>query len=283
MKKTMIITDSCSDISGFEINNKDIIVVPMTITMNGDEYKDGQTIDKPTFYKKLSEADIFPKTSQPSPQDFAEHFNLAKSQKIDVVVITISNALSGTLQSVNMAKEIVEYDNIYIVDSLSATSGERVLIDVAIKMRDEGKKGLEIYQELETIKNKINVFAMIDTLEYLHKGGRLTKTQARIGELINLKPIVTISNEGRIVVCDKALGKHRANKAIMKLVKNNPINNNYPVYFVYSVDLESCNNLVKQIQQIYPISSDNINITEIGPTIGSHIGPGAFGIIYIGN
>ncbi|WP_138269161.1 DegV family protein [Anaerofustis stercorihominis] len=275
-----ILTDSSSDYEAYEIKEKNIEVVPIAVSFGEEHYLDGVDLDKDTFYKKLESSSEFPKTAQPTPNEFLEYFNKAKENNDDLVVILLSSGLSGTVQSANIAKDMCEYDNIFIIDSVHAVTGVRMLVDSAIKLRDEGKSGKEIYNEILVLTTKVRSVVMVDTLEYLHKGGRLTKAQATLGEAVNMKPIISIDELGKLYMKDKSLGKTRAYKKIIKLFKSFDIDTSYPVYFPYSNEKSNCEELVKKLKAM-DIDVDEKYMYNIGPTVGAHLGSGTFGFTMV--
>ena len=173
--KTRIIVDSTTDLIP-EIKNR-VNVVPLTVRFDTEEFIDGVTIDHKTFYEKLIETDIVPTTSQATPDAFMKEFEKAKEAGESAVVITVSSKFSGTYQSATIAAE--DYENIYIVDSGSVAIGSSILVELAVKLLDEGLEAKEIVEKLEEVKNKIVIVALVDTLEYLKKGGRVSKTVYR--------------------------------------------------------------------------------------------------------
>ena len=275
-----ILVDSTADFSAMEIEKRQITCIPMTVAFGNEQYTDGVNLTKEEFFVKLMNEKDFPKTSQPSPARFAEYFEQAKENGDDVVAILISGALSGTIQSATIAKDIAEHDGVYIVDSKSATLGIRLLVDRAVRMRDQGKSAQEIVDTLEDLKPRIRLYAGLDTLEYLQKGGRISKAAASIGRLAGIKPIVTISQEGEVAVCGKQRGNKHVFRQIIKYVEADMPDENYPVYFLYSADKKNCISFIQTMQK-NGLDFGKIKTREIGPTIGSHIGPGAFGIVYI--
>lgn len=275
-----ILTDSSSDYEQNEIKEKDILFVPIMVSFDEEHYYDGVDIDKDTFYDKLLNTDIFPKTAQPAPREFLKYFHEAKEAGDDIIAILLSSGLSGTVQSANIAKQISDYDNIFIIDSVHAVTGVRLLVDTAVKLRDEGLSGKEIYEKLSYLVTKLRSVVMVDTLEYLHKGGRLTKAQAALGEAVNMKPIISIDSEGKLFMKDKSLGKARAYKKMVKEYQKIDRDINYPAYFPYSNEKENCEELIKRLKSI----DENINendIYNIGPTIGAHLGSGTFGFTVV--
>jgi DegV family protein with EDD domain len=252
----------------------------MSVSFGEENFVDGVTLTKEMFYEKLMNSKETPKTAQPSPTEFLDRFEAAKKAGDTVIAILISSALSGTYQTAVMAKTMAEYDDIYIVDSRSATLGMRLLVDIAVNMRDQGAKASDIVDELNTLKKKIRLYAGLDTLEYLYKGGRISKGVASIGALANIKPLVTFTAEGNVVLCGKQVGIRHAIKHLSKLVGEDKPDERYPVYYLYSFDRGNTAGFIKTLEK-NGFVIENPKIREIGATIGSHIGPNAFGIVYI--
>ena len=195
-----IITDSAADYSAQEIEKRQIACIPMTVTFGDTEYLDGRDITKEQFFELLTNGSDFPRTSQPSPASFLEYFEAAKEAGDTVIAVLVSSALSGTFQNAVLAKSMAEYEDIFIIDSKIATLGMRILVDRAVRMRDRGCSPQEIVTEVEHLKPRLRLFAGLDTLEYLAKGGRLSKTAATLGNLANLKPIITFTQEGNVTL-----------------------------------------------------------------------------------
>ena len=200
-----IIVDSASDCR----NNKELYhaFVPITVTIDEREYTDGVDLDADSFYKLLTEAKDFPKTAQPSPQQFLEIFVKAKEQGDQVIYFAVSAALSGTYQSATIAKEMAEYDCIHMIDSKTASHGTNYLAGYAAHLAKNGHPASEIVSICEKLSDRIKIFAGVDTLEYLYRGGRLSKTSFAVGELAKVKPVITITDEGIVGVAGKSLGK----------------------------------------------------------------------------
>ena len=198
-----------------------------------------------------------------------------------MLCILISSALSGTLQSALIAAGMTEGLDIALVDSLSATAGQRLLVQEACRMREAGgKTAQEIADALRLLVPRVRIFACLDTLSYLARGGRIPKAAAGVGMLMKLKPIVTVSEEGLVAMVGKAIGRHRAGDALIKLFEAHPIDPRYPVLPLYTGGRENCIAFLRQTAQAgYACSIEDA--VSIGPTIGTHVGPGAFGLAYI--
>ena len=201
--KTRIIVDSTADLVP-EIKAR-VSTVPLTVHFGQEEYIDGVTIDNKTFYEKLIESDVLPTTSQATPDAFIKEFEKARQAGESAVVITLASKFSGTYQSAMIAA--ADYENIYVVDGTSAAMGTGILVELAFRLLDAGMTAEETAQALEEEKKKIVVVALVDTLEYLKRGGRISKTAAFAGGVLNIKPVLSVI-DGEIHL----LGKHAAPK-----------------------------------------------------------------------
>lgn len=273
-----IVVDSSSDYQTEEIREKNLDLVRISITIGEKQYVDGVDLDRNQFYEILENSREFPKTAQPSPQQFLDIFLDAKEKGEEVVCITLSSALSGTYQSALLAKEMAEYDSVYIVDSRTATCNIKVLADYARELADAGKNAGEIAKQIESLKSRVKVVAALDTLEYLSRGGRLSRTAAALGDMAGLKPLITITENGEVAMLGKALGKNKAISHILRHLESLKIDSTFPVYSLYSYGTENCEKFEEKLE------GRGIHRTkrlQIGVTIGAHIGPEAFGIIFV--
>lgn len=273
-----ILIDSAADYTPADAARKNIEFIPLTVTLDDTPYLDGIDLTTDEYYEKLAKAENFPKTSQPSPQAFADIFQDVKDKGDEMICITLAAALSGTYQSANIAKDMVDYEHIHIINSKTATSAIRFLADYARDLSEQGISTLEIVDKVKELRSKIKILVAVDTLEYLYKGGRLSKGVATIGEMVNLKPIITLDNEGAITVPGKCVGKNKATMFIMKTIKELEINKEFPLYTIYTLGTENCEHLENKLTaEDYTICKR----LQIGATIGSHIGPGVFGVIFV--
>lgn len=272
-----ILVDTSADFTLEEIREKQLECVPMHIALNGSDYRDCYDLNKEQFYELLLSAEQFPATSQPSPQDFVDVFERAKEAGDEVVAILLSSKLSGTFQSAALAKEIVEYDKIYLVDSLSATHCNRILAEFALKRVQEGASASEIAVELEELRGRLRIVAAVDTLEYLYKGGRLSRTAAMIGEMAKIKPLITLT-EGEVAVFGKCLGKNKAISMLLKQIGECKIDENFPVYTLFTHGTDNCAVFEERLKEAGYEPADRL---QLGATIGTHIGPGAYGFLFV--
>lgn len=273
-----ILIESSSDYTQKEAQKDHLDFVPISVMFNDETYLGGVTLEHDEFYEKLMETKEFPKTAQPSPQDFLTVFEDAKEKGDDVICILLSSSLSGTCQSAHLAKNIADYDRIHIIDSLTAIAAIRMLANYAKKLISEGATVEEIIEKLEEKKSKVKILAAVDTLEYLAKGGRLSRAAAAIGELANLKPILTINTEGSLEVVGKVLGRIKAANYILNQLETKTIDPEFPMYGIYSYGLENIEKLEKKLEKEgYTVNAHY----QLGAVIGAHVGPGAFGIVFV--
>lgn len=274
-----IITDSAADFDSYELKEHSVESVPLTVSFGNDNYIDGVTLTKDRFYELLKTNKDFPKTSQPSPDAFRVIFENAKESGDTVIAILLSSALSGTYQSALIAKNMVEYDNVHLFDTCSATGGEKTYVVLAVKMAASGHSANEILEYLEGIKSRSRLYASLDTLEYLCKGGRLSRASAGIGTLARLKPIITLTQDGEVTVAEKCIGRKNSLEHLVNYIEKTGIDTSIPISFVYSHDESGCKKVMERLaEKGYDLKGSIIS--NIGPTIGAHIGVGAVGIIY---
>ena len=269
--------DTSSDFTVEEVKAKGMDLVPLHITLGEADYKDAYDLTKDAFYELLTTSEEFPKTSQPTPQDFVDAFEDAKEKGDELICILLSSRLSGTFQSATLAKSIVEYDNIHLVDSLGATHMIRIMAEYGQELADAGKSAKEIVEALEEMKSKIKVLAVVDTLEYLCKGGRVSKTTAAIGEAAKVKPMITVAN-GEVAVIGKSLGKNKAIGNLLKALGECEVDERFPIYAVSTLGTENCEVFEKRLTDAGYSFKERL---QIGATIGTHVGPGVFGMIFV--
>lgn len=275
--KTRIIVDSTADLVP-EVKAR-VNVVAMMLRFGDEEYVDGVTIDHQSFYEKLVETDVLPTTSQATPAMFAEEFEKAKAAGESAVVLTLSSKLSGTYQSANIAA--MDYENVYVVDSGTVAMGGGILAELALRLADEGLSAKEIAEKLEEEKQKIVIVALVDTLEYLKRGGRVSKTVAFAGSLLNIKPVLALIN-GEIHILGKARGSKQGNNLLVQEIeKAGGVDFSKPVLLGYTGLSDAL--LLKYIEDskhIWENGLDHVRYTTIGSVIGTHVGPGAVAVAF---
>lgn len=275
-----IITDSASDILPAEAQALGITVIPMIVRFGDTEYQDSVTMTHSEFYDRLAASKQLPTTSQIIPSVFEEKYEEITANGDTALVITMSSLLSGTYQSACIAA--TEYEGkVYVVDSMNVTVGERLLISEALRMISEDTSVTDIVAALDQMKSKIRLLALLDTLEYLKKGGRISAAAAIAGEMLSIKPVIEIE-QGIVAMKGKARGSKKANNLLREMISaGNGVDFTKPYFLAYSGNsdellqnyITDCGDLWKEHAQILPICS-------VGSTIGTHAGPGAIAIAY---
>lgn len=277
---TRIIVDSTADL--LPHLKERVHIVPLTVNFGNQEYIDGVTIDHKTFYEKLIETDVHPSTSQASPAAFEAEYEKARLAGEEAVVITVSSKLSGTYQSAMIGAQ--EYENIHVVDSGSVAIGASILVEYALKLLDEGHDAQTIARKLEDAKDRIVIVALVNTLEYLKKGGRISKTVAIAGAVLNIKPVLSVVN-GEISMLGKARGSKMGNNLLVQeITKAGGVDFDMPVLLGYTGLSEAM--LMKYIEDSKHLWENNIpevRYTTIGSVIGTHVGPGAVAVAFFKN
>lgn len=271
-----IITDSASDFEPLEISLLDIEAIPLTVTFGNVHYKENINLTKRIFYNLLTMQDAHPKTSLPSPQQIEDVFkNIPPDDQI--VGVFLSSHLSGTYQSVKYFSK--SHKNCYIIDSMSASAGERILVEEAVKMRNQGKSALEIYNHLEKLKHKIRLYACIDNIEFLQRGGRISSSKAKISSIANIKPVITME-DGKVVLAHKSIGMKRGMNYIIHRLSHNKPDYKYPFHIMYT-HVHHQGVILKESLMEAGYNINNHSLVNAGAVIGSHIGTNSCGIAYV--
>ena len=270
--RTRIIIDSTTDLAP-KLEGQ-VTIVPLTVSFGTEEYIDGVTITHEEFYNKLVESDVLPTTSQATPAAFEEVFKEVAAAGDSAVVITVASQFSGTCQSARIAAE--DYDNIYVVDSGSVTMGAGILTEYALRCACSGMEAAQIAELLEKKKEDICLIALLDTLEYLKKGGRISSAVAFAGGLLNIKPVINVK-DGVIHMLGKARGSKQGNNLLVQEIgKAGGIDFTMPILLGYSGLSDAL--LKKYIADSAPLwenGVDSLRYTSIGSVVGTHAGPGA--------
>ena len=275
-----IITDSAADFEPFELEKWNIACIPLKVMLGDTEYEENVNLSKDQFFSLLASTGDTPKTSQPSPDHLMDLFAEAKQAGDEAVYITISSAISGTYQTAVMTCEDAESEDCYVFDSRNATGGQRLLVEYAVRLRDEGRNAKEILTALETVRDKIVLFACIDTLEYLYRGGRISQTVYKLGTMVQVKPIIRVSEEGAIEVPAKAMGMRKGMDQLVKKLEAQKPAADHKLYVMYTADRTIGQTLAQKVSALgYDIPEEQI--IQVGAGIGSHIGPNACGIVYV--
>lgn len=271
MSKIRIITDSGSDfVAPFPEN---LTVLPLTIHFGSEEYRDGQTIDHKTFYEKLTSGKDLPSTSLIPPGEFEEAYAQAEANGETCIAIILSSKLSGTYQSAVLGAE--GHDNVYVVDSLNATLGENILVKYALQLVERGMEAAEIVAELERVKSKVILMGLPDTLEYLHRGGRVSKAVAVLGGALSIKPVLRI-DDGLVAMIGKARGSKNGNNYLIQEVQKHGVDFTKPFLLGYTGQSDALlQRYINDSRALWETETDSLPIATVGATIGTHVGPDA--------
>ena len=276
--KIRVITDSAADLP--QPCRPEITVLPMAVTFGEEQFLDGVDLAHRQFYEKLIEGDALPTTSQINPTQFEEAFRRAVDEGEDVVAVVLSSKLSGTCQSARIAAE--EFPGrVFVVDSENATIGQQILVRRALDLLGQGLDAAAIAGELEREKKDIRLVALLDTLEYLKRGGRISPSVALVGGLLSVKPVIAVEH-GEVVMLGKARGsKNGSNLLVQEIRKTNGVDFDRPYLLGYTGLEDSL--LQKYIADSAALWAEHTNalpIGTIGGTIGTHVGPGAIAVAF---
>ena len=276
------IIDSASDVLPGECKKLDVIHVPLTVRFGDKEFADAVDLSHKKFYKMLTSGkEAHPTTSQVTPAAWSEVMEQVVENGDTAVVITISSKLSGTYQSACIAAEEFE-GKVFVVDSMTATIGERLLLEMGIRLAHEGLDAAAIAAKLDAVKDKVRIYARLDTLEYLRKGGRISSTTAVVGTMLNIKPIIAV-RDGLVENVAKARGPKAADKQLRELVaKSGGIDFSKPLCAAWS-GLEDDNLKTFLADSSDMLCGTEVPVATVGCVIGAHVGPGAVAIAYFEN
>ena len=274
------IIDSASDILPREAQQLGLIHLPLKVIFGGQEYADAVELTHHAFYEKLIECDALPTTCQIPPADYEAAYQQVIEKGDTAIVITLSSKLSGTYQSAVIAAETYP-DKVFIVDSESVCIGERILILRGLELAKAGLSAQQIVTQLETEKKKMRVMALLDTLEYLKKGGRISAATALAGSLLSMKPVIALEG-GSISLIGKARGSRQGNNLLRELVqKRGGINFDKPFALAYSGLSDALlQKYIADSAELWQTYTKHLPVTTVGCAIGTHVGPGAIAIAF---
>lgn len=270
-----IITDSASDIEQNELEN--VIVLPMTVTIDGTTYRDGFDLTKDEFYRKLETSDANPVSSLISPYQFEEVFAAVKDAGDEAIVLTISSGLSGTYQSALVAAE--DFDNVSVIDSQLVAGALKILVQRAAQLAQQGLDRTAIVQALEKEKNEVIIYAVVDTLKYLQRGGRISKGSAIVGGIMGIKPILALE-DGKLIAIAKARGSKQGHIFLNnKITEHGGVDFDRPYSAIYAgTDRAPLLQYIADNEAL--LGGREIPITQIGTAVGTHCGPGTIAVAF---
>lgn len=280
-----IITDSASDITREDVaaaGNPALTVLPLSVTFGNTTYEDGVNLSHQRFYELLVEGDDLPMTGQVNPYAFERAIGEARAAGDEVIVITLSGKLSGTNASANTAAASFD-SGVYVVDSKNVTVGERVLVDYALRLVGEGLSAVDIATALEQAREDIYVVGLLDTLEYLRRGGRIPASAAALGKLLSIKPVITIEG-GAVELLGKARGSKNGRNLLTQQVETaGGIDFAMPIALGYAgLDDALLRKYIEDSRHIWEdhIALEDLPVHSVGATIGTHVGPGAIALAF---
>lgn len=275
-----IITDGTSDMTAQRAAELNIDVIPLRVLFGQESFLDGVDITREEFFARLASSQELPTTSQLSPDDFLELFQRYVSQGDQVVGIFLSAELSGTCQSACIARDMVEGGEVHIVDSRTVTFALALLVEEAARMRDEGLSAAQIADEVSKLARRTHLLAIVDTLTYLKKGGRISAATAAVGGLLGIKPIVGVDSRGTVEALGKARSISSGLEWIARHIQSEPADPAYPVAYGHSNSPERVPVCMEALKDVLPQDREPL-MGSIGAVIGTHVGPGAVGVAYI--
>lgn len=273
-----IITDSAADFDLETAASLGVTVIPAEITIGDRSYRDRYDLQPDRFYEMLIETSDLPHTSQINIYTFEEEFEKVKAAGDTAIVILMSSKVSGTYQNAVITAQ--DYENIYVIDSRNVSIGEQILVRYAVMLRDKGRDPGEIAHRLEVRSNQVRILALLDTLEYARRGGRLGAAAAALGTLLSIKPVLTFDN-GKLKVLGKARGSKNGNNLLNTEIARTGIETRLPAAAAYSgLDHTKLDHYIEDSRAIWEGKIHDLPVSQLGSAVGTHAGPGAVVVAY---
>ncbi len=277
MGTVRIVTDSTADLPAELVEKYGIIVVPLKVVFGQEIYRDGVDLDASTFYHRLRNSAALPTTSQPAPGEFVALYERLTQKGDSVISIHITSALSGTFHSAQLAKTMVDSKDVFVIDSRSCSMGLGLIVLAAARSAREGRTRKEILSQVSELIDRVKVLFVVDTLEFLARGGRIGKAGSLLGALLNIKPILGLA-DGMVVPLEKVRGKARATERMVELAAGGfDPGRRLVCAIVHSDDYTSMLKVQERVKSM--LNCSEIIISELGSVVGTHVGPGVVGII----
>ncbi len=276
--KIVILTDSSTHIPESVRKGLNISVIPVWLHWDNERFRDGVDIDLPTFYRRLKQSKTLPTSSQPSPREFIDHYRKLAEDAAGVVSVLVSSKISGTVDSARVAREQLSKFSIKVVDSLQGSMGAGFMVLAAARAAAAGKSAKEIVAAAEGLQEKIHFFFMVDTLEYLHKGGRIGTAKRLLGTALSIKPILQFK-EGLIQPLSQARTKRKALTEILQIAEHRLAGRQMTEAAVVDVDApQEGDSFAERVRERF--NPRVLHRSPVSPVVGSHIGPGALGLAF---
>ena len=276
MSKIAIVTDSTAYLPKAFVDRHNIRVIPLTIHWDDTTYKDGIDITASEFYEKLTKASTIPTTSQPPVDEFLQIYEELAADHDGIIVPLISSGISGTVSSAKTAATMFSQVPVEVIDTLTTAAGLALVVKAVAQASDDGKNTNEVKQYAEAIVNRVSLFFAVNTLEYLHKGGRIGGASRYFGAALSIKPILYLNDQGKIDALEKVRTKKKVIERLIELAVEKAAGNPVHVGIMHANALEEAKDIQKQL--IAQLECRESDLFEISPVIGTHVGPGTLGI-----
>lgn len=273
-----IVTDTASDITLSQARDMNIDLVPISIEFDDGPFVQEEESDFERFYEKLQSCSHLPSTGRPSPELYLRIFLDAKEKGDEVLVLTLSSGLSSTIESAQIARDAAEYPPVYIVDTRQAILTQRMLVECAVRMREEGYDTAEIIRKIEEMREKVVVCGLLDTVKYLQKGGRIPAGVARLSALLNIKPVI-ILRDAVLQPLGRARGSKAAQALLLSELERNGINRAYPCYFGYTSARDIAYDFMQKAKARFDLHQTHL--FPVGGIIGAHCGTRCIAVAYV--
>lgn len=274
-----IITDTAADITLAEAEKLNIHIVPLSITFPDGQCPQESEADFREFYTRLAVCAELPTTSQPSVESYVQLFHAAQEAGDDVLVLTLSGGLSGTVQGAHSAAALCDYDRIFILDTYQAISTQRMMVEHAVKLRDQGLSTSQIVTELESLRSRLTVSGVVDTLTYLRKGGRIPSSLAILGNALRVKPVIALQDT-KLVSIGKVMGRNAGKRMLWERMEKYPPDPAFPIIFGYTSDPEITREFMAETAEKYDLQNFTLRLLPVGGIIGTHVGENCIAIAY---
>lgn len=274
-----IITDSASDITLAEAEAMQISIVPLSITFPDGECPQETTEDFESFYRRLAASQELPTTSQTPPEGYLRIIQSAQQAGEEVLILSLSGGLSGTFQAACTAKALSGYEKVFAVDTHQAIIAQRMLVEQAVQLRDQGLSAGEIADRILSLRDRITVSGIVDTLTYLRKGGRIPSSLAILGSALNVKPIIALQGT-KLQAIGKAMGRNAGKRLLYQRLEKYPPDPNFPIFFGYTSERKPTEAFMEEMVEKYSLQNYDIRLYPVGGVIGTHVGTGCIAICY---
>lgn len=275
-----ILTDTAADITLAEAESLGVTIVPLSITFPDGPCPQETEEDYAIFYQRLQSCTDLPKTSQPSPEVYLDHYEAAQAAGDDVLVLALSGGLSGTVRAAQTVQKMCGYDRIFVVDTHQAISAQRILVEHAVKLRDQGVPTEEIAKAVEALRDYVTVSGVVDTLTYLRKGGRIPASLAILGNALRIKPVIALQDT-ILVPIGKVMGRKAGFRMLFDRFEKHPADPAFPITIGFSSDRAIAEEFLKELSEKYDLSGFQIRTLPVCGIIGTHVGENCVSLCYV--